>query len=309
MFESQVLLAKYSSYKIGGAARYFYIARTVGQLEKAVVKAKNDGLKIFILGGGTNLLINDRGFDGAVIKPEINNLQVLNTTMRVGAGVSIAQLLNDSIAHSLSGLEWAGGLPGTLGGAIRGNAGAFGGEIKNVIKEVVSLDISGPSPRLVKRNNEECVFGYRDSVFKRSNGNDIIVEATMQFEKGDKSIIASAILDKIKYRQERQPLEYPNIGSIFKNIDLKKINKDQIQQFVSVIKTDPFPVIPTAFLIHQAGLKGVSYGGAMISTKHPNFIINTSQASAADIKKLIELIKFEVKRKFGVELEEEVQYV
>lgn len=334
MFQNQVNLSRYSNYKIGGSAEHFYAADKTEKIILAVERAKQLKLPIFILGGGTNLLISDEGFSGLVLKPEINLLKAYGTVIRVGAGVSISELSNFVIARGLSGLEWAGGLPGTLGGAVRGNAGAFGGEIKNSIKEVLSVDIFGnPSasgPKIIRRNNKQCRFGYRDSIFKQLNGKEIILEATLAFKKGDKKEIRFAIEEKIKYRQEKQPLDYPNIGSIFKNIsiarivadlnaDVSQINKDiirvnprrnqRVSAFNAPVKIDPFPVVPAAHFIHQVGLKGVSFGGAMISPKHPNFIVNALNAKATDVKALIRLAKASVKTKFGVELEEEIQYV
>ncbi len=317
MFETKVPLTQYSNYKIGGSADYFYRAKDVDRLILAVQKAREKKLPIFILGGGTNLLISDKGFAGLVIKPEINLLKADSGLVRAGAGLPMSELLNYSIAKSLSGLEWAGGLPGTLGGAIRGNAGAFGGEIKDMIKEVVSLDISSPKPKIVKRTNIECNFGYRDSIFKKRDGGnpstgsgpEIILEVVLDFKKGDKKAIKKAIDEKINYRKTRHPMEYPNIGSIFKNVDLRRIPKKRQQEFSQVVKTDPFPVVPTAYLISQTGVKGVHFGGAMISPKHPNFIVNVLQAKASDVENLINLVKLEVKKKFDIELEEEVIYV
>ncbi|TSC89552.1 MAG: UDP-N-acetylenolpyruvoylglucosamine reductase [Parcubacteria group bacterium Gr01-1014_3] len=320
MFENKIELAKYSNYKIGGAARYFFAAKTVEDIVCAVEKARAEKLPIFTLGGGTNLLISDAGFGGLVLKPEIGLLKAEGNLIRVGAGVQISELLNYSITKSLSGFEWAGGLPGTVGGAIRGNAGAFGGETKDNINEVVSLDISAKIPKIVKRNNAECKFGYRNSIFKiddpsASSGQvglgpkEIIIEAVFKMKKGDKKAIRAAIEEKIAYRKARQPLEYPNIGSIFKNVDLRLVPKKLHSEFKEVIKKDPFPVVPTAYLISQAGLKGVSFGGAMISPKHPNFIVNALGAKAEDVKQLIKLVKSGVDKKYGIKLEEEVIYV
>lgn len=328
MFQSSIELKKFSNYKIGGQARHFYVAKNVDDLKLASQKAKKEKLPIFILGGGTNLLISDKGFKGLVIKPEIHLLKLDGIKVKVGAGVQVSELLNYSITKSLSGLEWAGGLPGTVGGAIRGNAGAFGGEIKDSITEVVSLDISGKTPKIIKRNNKDCKFGYRNSIFKMKDGNpsassgrvpsadstgsgwgEIILEATLALKKGDKKAIKKAIEEKIKYRHERQPLEYPNIGSIFKNVDLRLVPKKLHADLAHVVKTDPFPVVPTAYLISECGLKGVSWGGAMISPKHPNFIVNVLDAKAGDVKLLIKLVKAAVKEKYGIKLEEEVIYV
>lgn len=314
MFRSAVNLTAHSNYKIGGIARYFYIAKNVEGLKKAAERAKKAKLNTFILGGGTNLLISDRGFDGLVLKPEIKKLEIeklgnKEILVKAGAGVLVSKLLNFSISKSLSGLEWAGGLPGTVGGAIRGNAGAFGGETKDLIAEVVSLDISGKTLKIVRRNNKECRFGYRNSVFKINDGREIIMETTFVLKKGDKKAIRDAIEEKIRYRQERHPMEYPNIGSIFKNTGAKNVPEKWRNIFAAKIKNDPFPVLPTAVLLAEAGLKGVSCGGAMISPKHPNFIVNVGGASAEDVKKLISLAKITIKTKFGVELEEEIQHV
>lgn len=217
----------------------------------------------------------------------------------------MTQLLNRSIAKSLSGLEWAAGIPGTLGGAIRGNAGAFGGEIKDVIKEVISLDISGSRPKIIKRNNQDCKFNYRSSIFKKQS--EIIIEASLLLRKGNRKSIETAIKQNINYRKKRQPLEYPSLGSTFKNIDAGKIAKKQYKSFESIIKNDSFPIIPAAYLISEAGLKGISRGGAMISPKHPNFIVNVAAATSSDVKNLISLIKKEVCKKFKINLEEEIE--
>ena len=315
MFQKNITLATHSNYKIGGPASYFVSAKNVEKIEGALDKWRSIHQcgkfcpHIFILGGGTNLLISDEGFNGLVLKPEIKLLKVQGEMVRIGAGVSMQNLLQFTIDNSLSGLEWAGGLPGTVGGAVRGNAGAFSGEIKDVIKEVVSLDISGKTPKIIRRSNKQCKFGYRNSIFKINNGKEVIVEAVFEMKKGDKKAIRAAIEEKIIYRKERQPLEYPNIGSIFKNVDLRLVPQKLRLQFARVVKTDPFPVVPTAHLIDQIGLKGVSCGGAMISPKHPNFIVNTLGASAKDVKSLIDIAKYGVKEKFGITLEEEIQYV
>ena len=308
MVKENIDLKNHSNYKIGGKARLFLVPKNGEEVKEAVAIARKDKLPIFILGGGTNLLISDSGFAGAVIKPEIKILEVNGADIRVGAGVLMSDLLNFAAEKGLSGLEWAGGLPGTVGGAIRGNAGAFAGETKDSLKEVISLDISG-TPELVKRNNAECEFGYRNSIFKMNDGKEIILEATLSLKKGDKKSIQSAIEEKIKYRKERHPMEYPNIGSIFKNVDLKLVPKAILPQLQHVIKNDPFPVVPTAYLISECGVKGVSWGGAMISPKHPNFIVNVLDAKSDDVKTLIKLVKAAVKEKFEIELEEEVIYV
>lgn len=307
MFEENVLLKNHSNYKIGGLARYFFEAENIEEIIKAVEEARRLRIPIFILGGGTNVLFSDEDFKGLILKPNVQLLEKENDSVRAGAGISITRLLDYLIDKGLSGLEWAAGLPGSLGGAIRGNAGCFGGETKMIIKEIVSLDISGPEMKIIRRNKEDCDFGYRSSIFKANNGKEIIIEAALIFKKGNKESMQAISDENINYRKQRHPLEHPNIGSIFKNVNLEEAAENQRKDFELVIKTDPFPVIPAAHLISEAGLMGISCGGAMISPKHPNFIVNILNASANDVKNLIQLAKKEVKKKFGLNLEEEIE--
>jgi len=307
MFQENILLKNHSHYKIGGPARYFFVGKNSDEIIRAVEKAHKLKIPIFVLGRGSNVLFDDAGFEGLILKPEIEFIEGENNLLKVGAGVSITQLLNYLITEELSGLEWAIGIPGTIGGAIRGNAGAFGGETKDVVKEVISLDISESPVKMIKRNNSECDFDYRSSIFKKNNGREIILEAALDLRKGDKKEMLGIIKKNMAYRNNYQPLEYPSLGSTFKNVDVEKMPEKHRKNFEPVIKKDPFPVIPAAHLISEAGLKGVSYGGAMISPKHPNFIVNVLDATADDVKKLIQLVKKEVKKKFNVGLEEEIK--
>ncbi|MFZ0638799.1 MAG: UDP-N-acetylmuramate dehydrogenase [Candidatus Acidiferrales bacterium] len=302
-----VPLAEHSNYRIGGPARYFCEAANEEEIGNGVLFAREQGLPLFVLGGGTNLLIDDDGFNGVVLKPSVMQVSVDHQIMTVGAGMSVGDLLKFTIEHSLSGLEWAGGLPGTVGGAIRGNAGAFRGEIKDRILSVESFDVETLTN--ITRENAACKFGYRSSLFKEKNGREIILRATLNLDKGDTQKIAAGIQEKIDYRLERHPMEYPNIGSTFKNVDLQLVPKIWHAAFAKVIKVDPFPVVPTAYLISEAGLRGTQHGGAMVSPKHPNFIVNLGGATAADVKFLIAAVKESVFEKYGIRLEEEIQLV
>jgi UDP-N-acetylmuramate dehydrogenase len=343
MFQENVSLSCYSSYKIGGPARYFFEAKNIEEIIKAMDKAHRLKLPIFILGGGTNILFSDEGFNGLILKIQNSKFKIQNDNskfkiIKAEAGVLLSELVGIATESGLSGLEWAAGIPGTLGGAIRGNAGAFGGEIKDIVDEVVSLDISKSQPRIIRRKNKECQFSYRTSIFKKTK-KEIILEAKLIFKKGDKRLIKEVVQKNIDYRFKNQPLYYPSAGSVFKNVPLTQINADYTQinadsqtqlnadyaqintdnisvnqrtyQYLSTfpIKTDPFPIIPAAYLISEAGLKGVSFGGAMISPKHPNFIVNILGATAHDVKTLILLAKNEVYRKFKIKLEEEIEYL
>lgn len=315
MIEENVSLKPYSHYTIGGVARYFCRADGLHTLLEALRFARKKKLPVFILGGGTNVLFRDGGFKGLVVKPEICFAAAVpalpeTVAVTVGAGAAFSVFLSFCVDRGFSGLEWAGGLPGTVGGAIRGNAGAFKGEIKDCLVEVVSLDIEGV-PRLVKRDCAACAFGYRDSIFKAREGKEIILAATFMLLPGSRAGIRAAIEEKIAWRNNRQPLEYPNVGSIFKNVAWERApaHITSNDDFKKHLKQDPFPVIPAACLIDKAGLKGVSYGGAMVSQKHPNFIVNAGGAEEQHVKQLIKLVKAEVKKKFDIDLEEEIVYV
>jgi UDP-N-acetylmuramate dehydrogenase len=305
-YHANVPLAQFSSYRIGGPAREYCEAGSAEEVREAVAEAQRRGWRLFVLGGGTNLLIDDYGFDGLVLRPNLRLLEAEGTRVRVGAGILVAELLEFLEERHLSGLEWSGGLPGTVGGAVRGNAGAFGGEIKDVATEVVSLDVV--TLKFVTRANAECRFDYRNSVFKQGT-REIILTTTFDLREGDPAEIARIIEQRKEYRRQRQPLEYPNIGSIFKNVDLKRVPEPVRELCAHVIKVDPFPVVPTAFLLSEAGLKGLRRGGAMISPKHPNFIVNMDHASSADVRALVNEAKRTIRERFGVELEEEIQYV
>jgi UDP-N-acetylmuramate dehydrogenase len=319
-FQEKVLLSKFSNYKIGGHARFFFAAKNEKEIAWAVAEAKSKKLPIFILGGGTNLLMSDEGWDGLVLKPEINSLKASGNTIVAGAGVLMSDLLDFTASKSLAGLEWAGGLPGTVGGAVRGNAGCFGGETKDTIVSVRSFDMKSMAVR--ERSAADCAFDYRDSVFKK-NGSEIILSVEFRLAKGDKKKVMETVKKNIAYRAARHPLEYPNIGSIFKNVPLSAFHKEGSGEYKKAVmdatlafcgsqfsvKNEPFPVISAAKCISETGLAGVAFGGAMISPKHPNFIVNVFGAEAHDVKNLIMLAKAEVWKKFGVDLEEEVELV
>lgn len=305
LFKENVPLSEYSNYKIGGPARYFFTARNEAGLACALADAKARQLKVFFLGGGTNLLIPDKGFNGLVVLCAFNGLERRGNEIHVGAGVSMAKLIRFAAKEDLAGLEWAGGLPGAVGGAIRGNAGCFGGETKDSIRSVRSMDAK--TFRVLVRSRRLCRFGYRSSIYKKKQGGEVVLAAVFALKKGKRRAIWEVAQKNMAWRQERHPLQYPNIGSIFKNIPVKNVPKRWRQELAQNPKMDPFPVVPAARLIARAGLTGKRRGGAMISEKHTNFIVNVRHAKAADVLYLVKLIQRTIKKKYGIEMEPEVQ--
>lgn len=319
-FKENISLAKFANYRIGGPARFFFEAKTEANIGWAITEAKNRSIPCFVLGGGTNLLISDSGFDGLVLRINIGGIAAKRNLLVAGAGISMTKLTSFAAKNSLTGLDWAGGLPGTLGGAIRGNAGCFGGEIKDNIKEVRSFHVKTMRP--VVRNATQCRFGYRASIFKQ-HPEEIILEATFRMKKGNAAEIAATLHKEKAWRKAHHPLEYPSAGSVFKNVPLSQILKPHSKEYRDAVKngtvqyrgssfsvkTDPVPVIAAAKLIGESGLAGTRRGGAIISPKHTNFIVNTGNATANDVLALMALTEKKVYQKFGIHLEPEIQII
>lgn len=300
--QENILLKEHTTFKIGGPAGYFCVVNTLPEIQEALDFATKNNIDFFILAGGSNIIVSDQGYQGLVIKLNLNSIDMTNSQVVVGSSVVVNQLIDTLIENSLSGLQWAGGLPGTIGGAIRGNAGAFGGEIKDIVKEVTSIDSKG---QIIKRDVDECRFTYRSSIFKHSK--EIIIEATLSLRSGDPIILKKEANEHRDYRVARHPIEFPSAGSIFKNVAVTDVPKENLDQFKTAQKNDPFPVIPTAFILSEAGLKGYTIGGAQVSEKHPNYIINVNNATAQDVVGVIQNCIAQVGDKFGIRLEVEPQ--
>jgi len=291
MIKQNEPLANHCTYRIGGPARVLFSAADEREIIAGIEIAKENRFKTMILGGGSNILFSDRGFDGLVLKLANNFIKIAEekedrAVVLAGAGAPLAALVKFALDNSLAGMEWAAGIPGTVGGAIRGNAGAFGREIGASVLRVRALEISGKSvvPAIVGK--EDCAFGYRESVFKR-NKNLVITAAKFVLEKGNANEIADKIKECAEKKRISQPLDFPSAGSVFKN--------------------------PEGFfaakIIEDCGLKGRSAGGAQISEKHANFIVNRGNAKADDVLALIAQIKAAAKEKFAVDLKEEIEIV
>lgn len=309
MIKTNVSLKDYSNYKIGGPASYFLEVNSKNDLTTGLEEwdKLNLNKKIFILGGGTNILITDNGFDGLVIHNNIKGIERHGENIVSGSGVLIEDINKFAIDNSLSGLEWSGGLPGTIGGAVRGNAGAFSGETKDAIVEIESLSLINEEKK--KRDYKQCNFNYRDSVFKNTANMEMILSVTLGLKTGDSAQIAKLTKEKIDYRNEKHPMEYPNIGSTFKNVNVEGVPSNLKEELMQYVKNDPFPVIPVAKLLFLCGVKGKREGDAQISEKHPNFIVNLGNAKYENVIKLIAFAKQAVLEKFGISLEEEIMYL
>jgi len=296
IFQKNILLKNYTTFKIGGPAKYFLAVKNKKELIEAIKSAKKIKLPVFILGGGSNVLFPDKGFNGLVIKMENSKLNLLSrNTVYVEAGVNSAKLVKFATDNSLSGIEWFTGIPGTVGGAIFGNAQAFGFKMSDSIESVEVLNLK--TLKLFKLSNQQCKFSLKNSIFKKNavrgtGQNFVIVSAVLKLKKGKKQKIKERIKEYIDYRKKCHPIKFPSAGSVFVNPEKKVKNKKEI--------------IHAAYLIESCGLKGKKSGGAQISEQHANFIVNLGSAKAKDVLHLIKLAKQKVKKMFNINLEQEI---
>ena len=276
-------MSKYTSFKAGGKARFLIKANQIQDIKYAIKITKEQNIPFLVIGNGSNILFKDGLYNGIIIKVELNKLEINKDKATVSAGVKNAVLAQKLLENELSGFEFAAGIPGTIGGAIRMNAGAYGREIKDILEEVTYLDYSTLEEKTI--TNKECDFEYRHSVF--CNNKNIILSATFNFNKDEKINIQEKMNLYAKSRKDNQPLEYPSAGSTFK----------RGEDFI------------TAKLIDECGLKGYTIGGAQVSEKHAGFIINKDKATSKDIIELIDYVKKVVKEKKGKKIELEIEII
>ncbi|MFQ5453567.1 MAG: UDP-N-acetylmuramate dehydrogenase [Candidatus Zixiibacteriota bacterium] len=280
-------LAPFTSFKTGGPAKYFYSAQTENDVIKTVKSAIQLKLPFFIIGGGSNLLISDTGYDGLIIKIDVRGLKMLSDTeIECNAGEDLMSLVDFATDNSLSGLEFASGIWGTVGGAIYGNAGAYGGEMKDIIKEITLVDSAG---KIKTIKPDYCRFGYRNSYLKETG--EIILKATFKLRIGDCNTIKNKVQEILDIRTEKHPTKGNSAGCFFKNIPDTK---------------EKFGKLPAGKLLEQIGAKNMSFGGASVYDKHANMIVNTGTATSKDIRALADKLKEKVYKKFGIILEEEI---
>ena len=286
--ESNVLadepMKNHTSFRTGGNADYFILPENEEDIKKAISFLKKEGIKYYIFGNGSNMLVSDKGIEGAVIKigNAFSDIKVNGTEMIIGSGALLSSVANAALNNSLKGFEFASGIPGSFGGAVFMNAGAYGPEIKDVIKWVKVIDDKLETKVIYK---EDMGLGYRTSNFQK-NGY-IILEGAIELEKGIKEDISALMNELNSRRRDKQPLNFASAGSTFKRPEGHFAGK----------------------LIEDCGLKGKTVGGAMVSEKHAGFVVNTGSATTDDILSVMEICKKEVKEKFLIDLEPEVRFI
>ncbi len=281
--KSNVPMASYTTFKTGGCAEIMITPTTVEELKNVVKFFFENGIEYYVLGNGSNLLVSDEGVKKPVIYMDKNfgGIEVFENCITARAGEHLSAIAKRAAEESLTGFEFAAGIPGTLGGALIMNAGAYGGEMQDVVEAVSFIDVSGNEYVV---SGEEMEFGYRESALMDTGC--IITGATLKLDRGEKDKIFEKMNDLASRRREKQPLEYPSAGSTFKRPQ---------GNFAGA-------------LIENSGLKGKSIGGAQVSEKHAGFIINKENATAKDICELIEFVQKTVYKEHGVILEPEVKY-
>lgn len=282
--EKDVFLSKYTTYKVGGLARCVIYPKNVSKLVQLIKILKKHRVPFKILGNGSNLLFSDKIYEGMIIKlSEFDEIEFYDKKVRVGSGYSLMKLSSLCAKRGLTGFEFASGIPGTIGGAVFMNAGAYNSDMGYVVQDVKVLT---PDFRIITLENREMDFHYRTSFLKK-HPDYICLEVVIKLNEGNKTAIDNLIKERRKRRLESQPLEFPSAGSVFRNPDGDFAGR----------------------MIEELGLKGLRKGGAMISEKHANFIVNAGGASSKDIKDLIDYVHDKVKEKYNVDLKVEQEFV
>lgn len=303
--KNKIPLAHYASFGIGGPADYFIEASGPLEIAESIEFAEREHVPYFVIGSGTNILFSDAGFRGLIIHVIDGGMSVHDTVLQVGAGISLKRITEMARDQSLSGMENLAGIPGSLGGAIRGNAGAFGTEIGSLVKSVKSFNKQ--TSMVHEFTRAECEFAYRESIFKQQ-GSLIVLSAELELIHGDSSVISRAMEQIIATRESKHSQSAKCAGSFFMNpiVTDEKLREEFTKDTGIVPKDDK---LPAGWLIDHVGLRGKHIGGAKVSSQHPNYLINTGKATAEDIVILASLVKRRVRDDLGIQLREEVQFV
>jgi UDP-N-acetylmuramate dehydrogenase len=303
--QENIALSTLTSFRIGGIAKYFIQVKSLEELKESFVFVKEKNLDFYVIGSGSNLLVSDGGFAGLIIQMKMNEISVSENYLEVDAGTPLIKAINFSAENGLSGIESLAGIPGTVGGAIRGNAGAFGSEMKAVIKTVKALDVEKQS--VVEFSSKECEFSYRSSIFKK-NKNLIVISATLELKKAEITVVQEKTKETIIKRTSRGLHGVKSAGSFFMNPTTtdEKLLAEFEKEIGSPARNN---TLPAGWIIERAGLLGKQIGGAQVSPAHANYIINTGDATAEDVIMLVSFVKQQVRDKFGIQLQEEVNYL
>lgn len=303
--QEKVLLKNYTTFKIGGPAKYFFIAKNKEDLILAVKTAKKLKIPVFVMGGGSNILFSDRGFNGLVIKIAFLGIKLENGKIYARAGTELSRLANFCVENGFGGMEWAMGVPGTVGGAVFGNAQAFGDKISESVESIEVLDIKNAEIKTLSK--EQCKFSLKNSIFKKNKAL-IILSVIFNLKKDSRQNIQEKIDKCLQHRKIRHPINFPSAGSVFVNPEIKIKNKKILDKYPELAQFNEKGVIPAGYLIQKSGLAGKKIGKAQISELHCNFIINLGGAKAKDVFSLIKLAQKKVKNNFGIFLVPEVRF-
>lgn len=313
-------LKDHSFYRIGGPAQHFCEPQNAEEAREALDFALKNRLQVFVLGNGSNVLFADQGFAGLVIRMKNQTWEVKEkaraVNLTVGGGVSLGKVVMQAAQNGWAGLSWAAGLPATVGGATANNAGAHGGEMSSAVEKVEVMEMnfdpkSGALMSYTSRilNHQDCEYAYRTSIFKRQK-HFLIMSVTLALSIGEPAELQTEVKSILQARAAHQPLNWPSLGSTFKNPAFGEMEAEKLfaklPEARAVFRDGK---MPAGFLIEAAGLKGKRIGGVQSCEKHANFLVNLGDAQAEDVIILIGIIKQKVRDQFGVQLEEEIEYV
>jgi len=284
-----VLLAPYASFRIGGPAQYFFVAETPTDIIRAVRTAREYGLKFFILGGGSNILFDDSGYHGLIIKDECSRFVLEPDGFSAQSGAVVDKMVDAALEAGFQGLEYAAGIRGTIGGAVYGNAGAFGHAINEILTSAV---LYTHEDQIAVVGNDHFKFAYRKSSL--SDSGDVVISVRLTLKSGDREKMAEIVNERRNFRQERHPVGVGSAGSVFKN--LRSLE-------------DPNNVTPAGKILEASGVRGTRVGDAAIFEKHCNIVVNLGHATSSDVKTLVAQMEAAARNKFGIDLKREIVYI
>lgn len=287
--QRDVALAPFTSFGIGGPAKFFFVAHIPTDIVRAVKAARDEVMKFFILGGGSNILFDDRGYEGLIIKDECNKFTVLPDGMSAQSGAVVDKMVDAALEAGFEGIEYAAGIRGTIGGAVYGNAGAFGHAINEILKRAVLYTHEN---KIAIVDNDHFRFAYRKSSLSESG--DVVLSVQLQLKSGDPAKLAEIINERRQFRNDRHPVGLGSAGSVFKNLRTLE---------------DPTNVTPAGKILEAAGVRGMRIGDAAVFEKHCNIVVNLGHSTSNDVKTLVAQMESAAKAKFGVDLKREILYI